>query len=146
MYMDFITTFRERLVFAKVCVEVVVGAKLSKTIEVMLLGGSSVAIRVIVTWLPPCWYKCKIYGHNDEVCPKDDPKSFQDWKVKVVIKYLMELKESSQFFDRFERQVKESSKVFESVVAKMMQDTERQVADSSKANKGLVDIVQSSEL
>ncbi|KAE8734194.1 hypothetical protein F3Y22_tig00000778pilonHSYRG00321 [Hibiscus syriacus] len=52
LHMDSVTASRQRSEFAKVCIEISVGAVIPKSVEVLLRDGSSFWIRVEVPWLP----------------------------------------------------------------------------------------------
>ncbi|XVF55241.1 hypothetical protein PTKIN_Ptkin06aG0021300 [Pterospermum kingtungense] len=67
--MDRITAQRERLAFARVCVEIEVTKEIPKKIEV-LLRGRIVEVMVSVPWLPLKCPKCNIFGHTEKDCMK----------------------------------------------------------------------------
>ncbi|XVF79070.1 hypothetical protein PTKIN_Ptkin14bG0189800 [Pterospermum kingtungense] len=69
LYMDRITAQRERLAFARVCVEIEVTKEIPKKIEV-LLRGRIVEVMVSVPWLPLKCSKCNIFGHTEKDCMK----------------------------------------------------------------------------
>ncbi|KAK8615747.1 hypothetical protein V6N13_017329 [Hibiscus sabdariffa] len=68
LYMDSVTASRERLEFAKVCVEITAGVSIPKWIEVQLGDGSFASIRVFVPWLPSHCSKCCTFGHGESSC------------------------------------------------------------------------------
>ncbi|KAK8661471.1 hypothetical protein V6N13_091073 [Hibiscus sabdariffa] len=74
LYMDNITTSKNRLVFAKVCVEVEADKVLPNYVNVELKDGSMASIRVEVPWMPSRCFHCKIFGHHNRVCPQQPVK------------------------------------------------------------------------
>ncbi|KAK8628586.1 hypothetical protein V6N13_009173 [Hibiscus sabdariffa] len=53
LYMDSVTTSKERLGFVKVCVEIEAEVQIPKTVDVVRRDDSIVTIRVIIPWMPP---------------------------------------------------------------------------------------------
>ncbi|KAK8690328.1 hypothetical protein V6N13_089021 [Hibiscus sabdariffa] len=85
LYMDSITANKERLAFAKVCVEIKTGDPIPEVVNVLMQDGSIIEVRVMVPWLPPCCSKCKVYGHSDKTCTKGLSKPLvKVWKAKIV--------------------------------------------------------------
>ncbi|KAE8732331.1 hypothetical protein F3Y22_tig00002237pilonHSYRG01790 [Hibiscus syriacus] len=89
LYMDAITASKERLEYAKVCVEIGAGAINPKLVNVLLNDGFVVKIRVFVPWLPKFCQQCKTFGHHTNVCAEAIPapvKSIetQFWRKKYV--------------------------------------------------------------
>ncbi|KAK8702479.1 hypothetical protein V6N13_020833 [Hibiscus sabdariffa] len=68
LYMDSITTNRQRLAYAKVCVEMSAGVCVPKVIPVYLKDGSVALVGVEVPWLPPRCSHCCIFGHAENLC------------------------------------------------------------------------------
>ncbi|KAK8704354.1 hypothetical protein V6N13_047981 [Hibiscus sabdariffa] len=85
LYMDSVTTSRERLQFAKVCIELECGVKIPEHIDVVLQDKSIATIKGVVPWLPPCCVKCTQFGHSENACTKATSKVVQVWKMKEVI-------------------------------------------------------------
>ncbi|KAK8614535.1 hypothetical protein V6N13_068335 [Hibiscus sabdariffa] len=85
LYMDSVTASRERLQFAKVCVELECGVEIPEYIEVVLQDKSIATIKVVVPWLPPCCMKCSQFGHSENACTKATSKVVQVWKMKEVV-------------------------------------------------------------
>ncbi|XP_039041850.1 uncharacterized protein LOC120180618 [Hibiscus syriacus] len=71
LYMDAITASKQRLEFAKVCVEIEVGSVIPDSIHVVLKDGSSVLIKVSVPWLP-----------KSSKQSLQKPKEIQVWRKK----------------------------------------------------------------
>ncbi|XP_039059352.1 uncharacterized protein LOC120203059 [Hibiscus syriacus] len=89
LFMDSITASRERLEFAKLCVEIDVGSVLPDVIHVMLKDGTFVEIEVHVPWMPQSCATCKVFGHHVSSCTKIrqtsiKPKEVQVWRKKEV--------------------------------------------------------------
>ncbi|XP_039003778.1 uncharacterized protein LOC120130649 [Hibiscus syriacus] len=87
LYMDTITTSRERLEYVKVCVEIEAGVTIPESIQVILKDGSYVNVRVHVPWLPKFCAKCKTFGHHVNSCidvrqPHQKSKEVQVWRKK----------------------------------------------------------------
>ncbi|KAK8639618.1 hypothetical protein V6N13_137991 [Hibiscus sabdariffa] len=59
LYMDTITATRQRLEFARVCVEVPAGYVFPDSIDVVLQDGSIALVYVTVPWIPPSCSHCK---------------------------------------------------------------------------------------
>ncbi|XP_039041009.1 uncharacterized protein LOC120179498 [Hibiscus syriacus] len=68
LYMDSITASKERLEFAKVCVEVEAGVRLPRSIAIKLRDGIVCSVIVVIPWFPSWCSKCKIFGHSDKIC------------------------------------------------------------------------------
>ncbi|KAK8617551.1 hypothetical protein V6N13_080461 [Hibiscus sabdariffa] len=89
-----LTATRERLEFAKVCIEVAAGAQIPRTIPVKMSGKSIVIVKVKIPWMPPCCSKCCMFGHSDSWCTErigdkvpeqvteKPPVSGFEWRVK----------------------------------------------------------------
>ncbi|KAE8682000.1 Pentatricopeptide repeat-containing protein [Hibiscus syriacus] len=63
LYMDYVTASKERLEFAKVCVEVEAGEVIHEVIHVVLRDGSIARIRVYAPWFPKICLQCNTFGH-----------------------------------------------------------------------------------
>ncbi|KAK8680467.1 hypothetical protein V6N13_109411 [Hibiscus sabdariffa] len=85
LYMDSVTASRERLEYAKVCVEIDVYATIPKFVDVLLRDGRVHPVRVVMPWLLPSCPKCKIYGHVEEICSVKDARSVQVLRPKGPI-------------------------------------------------------------
>ena len=81
LYMDRITTNKQRKAYAKVCVEVEVVIEVRRSIEVVLKDGKVVSIFVEVPWMPTKYSQCEIYGHSDKGCPKKQTVPLNQAKV-----------------------------------------------------------------
>ncbi|KAK8672311.1 hypothetical protein V6N13_110684 [Hibiscus sabdariffa] len=68
LYMDSITASKQRLAYAKVCVEISVDFDLPCSVDVKLQNGNIVSVYVDVPWVPPKCSRCKIFGHSDRSC------------------------------------------------------------------------------
>ncbi|XVF56289.1 hypothetical protein PTKIN_Ptkin06aG0107100 [Pterospermum kingtungense] len=79
LYTDRVTANRERVAFAKVCVEVDADSIIPTMIEVLMPEGNIVEITVEVPWLLVKCTNCKIFGHGDRFCPQK-PKTMQEWR------------------------------------------------------------------
>ncbi|KAE8672619.1 hypothetical protein F3Y22_tig00111837pilonHSYRG00775 [Hibiscus syriacus] len=82
--MDSITASRERLEYARVCIEISAGSKIPDHIDVMLCNGSIVSLRVKVPWLPVSCDECARFGHSGKFC-RLGKKVVQIWKAKGKI-------------------------------------------------------------
>ncbi|XP_039012430.1 uncharacterized protein LOC120141701 isoform X2 [Hibiscus syriacus] len=80
LYMDSITTAKERLEFVEACVEV--GARLPRSVAIRLRDGSICTVKVIIPWFPSCCSKCRIFGHSDKMCTAGGVEGRKEWRVK----------------------------------------------------------------
>ncbi|KAK8628357.1 hypothetical protein V6N13_064066 [Hibiscus sabdariffa] len=62
--MDLVTASKERLEFAKVCVDVEASVSIPQTIDIIVMDGSFITIRVIIPWLPSSGGHCKFLQDN----------------------------------------------------------------------------------
>ncbi|KAK8684981.1 hypothetical protein V6N13_040992 [Hibiscus sabdariffa] len=74
LYMDTITASKERLEFAKVCVEIAAGARIPRAVVT--------TVKVSVPWMPACCSKCKTFGHTVSACVVENPHTHKEWVVK----------------------------------------------------------------
>ncbi|GMJ00674.1 hypothetical protein HRI_003736600 [Hibiscus trionum] len=81
--MDSVTTNRERLEYAKVCVEVEASDEIPKFIDILLRDGSVHPVRVVTSWLLPSCPKCKVFGHAEKTCASKGAKLVQVWRQKA---------------------------------------------------------------
>ncbi|GMI69541.1 hypothetical protein HRI_000623400 [Hibiscus trionum] len=81
LYMDSITASRERLEFAKVCVEIVAGASVPRAIPVKMKDGSIVMVKVKLPWMPASCSACKVFGHSSKQCTEVHAGN-AEWKPK----------------------------------------------------------------
>ncbi|KAK8698495.1 hypothetical protein V6N13_114607 [Hibiscus sabdariffa] len=72
LYMDSVTASKQRLSYAKVCIEISTKSFIPDSIEVKLRDGSSVSVGVEVPWLPPKCDRCSIFGHSHKSCFNKD--------------------------------------------------------------------------
>ncbi|XP_039027611.1 uncharacterized protein LOC120161429 [Hibiscus syriacus] len=89
LYMDSITSSKQRLEYAKVCLEIGVNTVIPEVIHVALKDGSVVKIRVYVPWLSKVCSHCKIFGHFSSTCTENQndllkSRNTQIWRRKVV--------------------------------------------------------------
>ncbi|KAK8704078.1 hypothetical protein V6N13_047711 [Hibiscus sabdariffa] len=82
LYMDSITTSKERLEFTKVCVEIAAGARIPRVVSVQLRDKSVTTVKVSVPWMPACCSKCKTFGHTVSACVVENPHTHKEWVVK----------------------------------------------------------------
>ncbi|KAK8655509.1 hypothetical protein V6N13_108084 [Hibiscus sabdariffa] len=64
LYMDSVTASKERLEFAKACIEIGMDAIIPEQVRVVLRDKSVVNVKVVVPWLPPCCQSCRTFGHS----------------------------------------------------------------------------------
>ena len=83
--MDRISANQQRLAFAKVCVEVEAAMEIPRFIEVELRDGSLVQVQVDILWMHIKCSQCKIFGHEDKICPRKVVKeAVKAWVPKKV--------------------------------------------------------------
>lgn len=70
LYMDKVTATKERLAFARICIEIDAMKVIPKTIE-LVLPNKVVHVQVEVPWLPLKCSKCRVFGHADRNCNKN---------------------------------------------------------------------------
>ncbi|KAE8728802.1 hypothetical protein F3Y22_tig00004072pilonHSYRG00220 [Hibiscus syriacus] len=70
LHMDSVTAARERLKYARVCVEVLVGSSIHDNIDVVLSDGSVARIRVSIYWMQSSCAHCGRFGHTVRFCPR----------------------------------------------------------------------------
>ncbi|XVF56471.1 hypothetical protein PTKIN_Ptkin06aG0123700 [Pterospermum kingtungense] len=81
--MDRITATREKVAYAKVCVEVDVNIPIPRSLRVVLGGGVRVKVSMETLWLPLKCSKCCVFSHSDRNCPKKETNDVsQVWKPK----------------------------------------------------------------
>ncbi|XVF40910.1 hypothetical protein PTKIN_Ptkin01aG0154800 [Pterospermum kingtungense] len=79
LYMDQITAKQQRLSYARVCVEIVAGKSIPRTLKVQMRDGGYHSVDVEIPWIPPSCGQCSIFGHSEKNCPK---KVHQAWVPK----------------------------------------------------------------
>ncbi|KAK8577610.1 hypothetical protein V6N13_027879 [Hibiscus sabdariffa] len=84
LYMDTITASKGKLEFAKVCIEIEVGARFPKVIPVQLRDGTIVSVTVHIPWSPPSCSKCQVFGHLDRACFATDHGTVKEKHIWVV--------------------------------------------------------------
>ncbi|KAK8549624.1 hypothetical protein V6N13_073407 [Hibiscus sabdariffa] len=84
LYMDTITASKGKLEFAKVCIEIEVGARFPKVIHVQLRDGTVVSVTVHIPWSPHSCSKCQVFGHLDRACSAIDSGTVKGRKIWVV--------------------------------------------------------------
>ncbi|KAL4279069.1 hypothetical protein GQ457_03G007180 [Hibiscus cannabinus] len=83
LYMDSITASRERLEFAKVCIEVDAGRRLPRSIPVKLQDKTIVFVSVKIPWMPSSCSQCNTFGHSEKFCPLAQEKENDlEWRMK----------------------------------------------------------------
>lgn len=75
LFTDKMTAERERLAFARVCIEVKAGATLPEEILLQDVNGSRSMQKIEYEWIPVSCSHCNVFGHIEARCPK---------KAKVV--------------------------------------------------------------
>ncbi|KAK8573931.1 hypothetical protein V6N13_096862 [Hibiscus sabdariffa] len=91
LYMDTITATRQRLEYARVCVEVPASYVFPDSIDVVLQDGSIALVYATVPWIPPSCSHCKVFGHHIKTCFAVDKSGTGDkqpakvWKPKVKV-------------------------------------------------------------
>ncbi|XP_058216871.1 uncharacterized protein LOC131327750 [Rhododendron vialii] len=71
LYADSMTEKCKRLSYARVCVEIEVGAFLPSSFWLRLDNGKEVEIKAKYPWKPLQCLDCKVFGHNGIGCPKN---------------------------------------------------------------------------
>lgn len=71
LYADSVTKRCTRLSYARVCVEIEVGAYLPSSFWLRLDNGKDVEITVKYPWKPLQCLDCKVFGHNEAGCKKN---------------------------------------------------------------------------
>ncbi|KAI8552263.1 hypothetical protein RHMOL_Rhmol06G0253300 [Rhododendron molle] len=86
LHLDEFTPDDNRLMFARVCIEVEAAKEIPKSFVVNLGYGEPYEIRVEVPWKPQACHVCKIFGHttNDCIVKPLAPPS-QVWKAKETV-------------------------------------------------------------
>ncbi|KAK8713740.1 hypothetical protein V6N13_148951 [Hibiscus sabdariffa] len=87
LYMDSVTANRERLEYAKVCVEIGACSFILKFIDVLLRDGRVHPVRVVVPWLLPSCSRCKVFGHSEKSFSVKEVRTSQVWRQKAPIVY-----------------------------------------------------------
>ncbi|XVF82008.1 hypothetical protein PTKIN_Ptkin16aG0008400 [Pterospermum kingtungense] len=78
-----ITTRRERVAYAKVCIEINVDKTILKQLTVILEGGVKSFILIETLWLPSKCSKCCVFGHSKRNYPKMVTREVaQVWKIR----------------------------------------------------------------
>lgn len=67
IHVDNATAKRQRLDFARVCVEIEAGDELPTEVQIKV-NGDSVVVLIEYQWLPSSCTKCKIFGHLTDSC------------------------------------------------------------------------------
>ena len=90
LFTDKMTAERERLMFARVCVEIKSGDVLPQMIGVQDEDGSQFEQKVEYEWIPMSCVGCGFFGHTDARCPKK-PRLVKQWVPKKVVATVGEL-------------------------------------------------------
>ncbi|KAK8612606.1 hypothetical protein V6N13_092717 [Hibiscus sabdariffa] len=84
LYMDSVTASKERLEFAKVCIETGLDTQIPDQVKVVLRDKFIAIVKIIVPWLPPSFQTCKTFGNSAKTCLVGEPKGLQVWRKKEV--------------------------------------------------------------
>ncbi|KAF7140158.1 hypothetical protein RHSIM_Rhsim06G0120300 [Rhododendron simsii] len=71
LYADSVTAKCKRLNYARVCVEIEVGATLPFSFDLRFDNGKEVEIKVKYRWKPLQCLECLVFGHSEAGCPKN---------------------------------------------------------------------------
>ncbi|CAL5401263.1 unnamed protein product [Camellia sinensis] len=87
LYLDEPTFKRNRLTFARICIEVPANKEIPKSFKINFGYGDPYEIQVEVPWKPQRCDGCKTFGHTTNLCPQkpktlNPPSSKQEWRVK----------------------------------------------------------------
>ncbi|KAL5722840.1 hypothetical protein ACHQM5_006311 [Ranunculus cassubicifolius] len=82
MYPDKLTERKARTEFARVCVEVDTDCTYPEFVPVVIDGGKRLNISVEYKLKPPLCHLCKVFGHSQFKCPKNE-EAYRKNKVKV---------------------------------------------------------------
>ncbi|KAE8654519.1 hypothetical protein F3Y22_tig00117048pilonHSYRG00574 [Hibiscus syriacus] len=93
LHMDSVIAARDRLEYARVCVEVHVGSSIHDHIDVVPSDESVVRIRVSVPWIPSSCTDCGQFGHSD--APSASGKAAEDVGCVVATTFSEALEISS---------------------------------------------------
>ncbi|KAK8553853.1 hypothetical protein V6N12_030835 [Hibiscus sabdariffa] len=99
--MAYITALKQRLAYAKVCVEVSTTSSIPSFVDVILQNDFSVSIGVGVPWLLPKCIKCSVFGHSNNACfvdPVGHVMAKGDTRKAVVVGKVKQ-KQSVSHFD-----------------------------------------------
>ncbi|MBA0601486.1 hypothetical protein Gorai_004661, partial [Gossypium raimondii] len=99
LYMDGITVSQQRLAFDKVCVEIVVGFMIPKSIDVELNDRPVVSVGVDVSWMPHFCSFCNSFRHPDKGCPHKEKGKVR--RLLVLIWLILVLSQMLLRFDVF---------------------------------------------
>ena len=81
LYMDRFTANQQRVVYAKVCVEVEASKDIPRCIEIELRDGARIPVMVDLLWSPAKCNQCAIFGHDDKGCPNKQAGTSNQVKV-----------------------------------------------------------------
>ncbi|XP_039049215.1 uncharacterized protein LOC120190158 [Hibiscus syriacus] len=84
LYMDSITASRERLEYARVCIEISARTQIPDFIDMVLYDESLARIGVFVPWLPSSCIDCDRFGHAVKFCPQGK-KVDRVWRAKTSV-------------------------------------------------------------
>ncbi|XP_074289374.1 uncharacterized protein LOC141614528 [Silene latifolia] len=89
LFVDLPTTFKSKLLFARVLVEVDVAEDLPSTIQVVTPYHGTITQRIVYEWLPYYCHCCRKLGHTKEHCKftKINKQLEEKRKAKVVQEY-----------------------------------------------------------
>ena len=93
LYMDQITAKKQRLSFAKICIELESTKEIPCAIDVKLRDGSLVLVFVEIPWRPLKCVNCNIFGHSNKDCPRKTkvtkawvPKQLEEQRINKAEK------------------------------------------------------------
>ncbi|GAV88623.1 DUF4283 domain-containing protein/zf-CCHC_4 domain-containing protein, partial [Cephalotus follicularis] len=82
LYMDALTTNRQALAFARICVDMSVASLFPNAILLDLDEGATTVIGVEYPWKPQACSPCKVFDHANKSCPKAVRR---EWLPKPVV-------------------------------------------------------------
>ncbi|XP_077232003.1 uncharacterized protein LOC143865668 [Tasmannia lanceolata] len=88
LYMDSLTAECTRLNFARLCVEIQIGAKLPDSVIIETPEGTQ-SQEVLYEWKPSACPQCLTFSHSAKACPKsvreEKPKDKQEWRAVEML-------------------------------------------------------------
>lgn len=84
LYADRFTETAQRLSYARICVEIEVGAEFVDSVDVMYTDGTEVTVGVKYPWRPARCLDCHVFGHSTQQCGKKVGVTKTAWVAKEV--------------------------------------------------------------